>query len=114
MARPRKAERRDKQLNIKLTTREHAWIESRASAANMKPAEFGRVQVLMGRPLPRNSAENADHLDPLFFAHLSRLGNNLNQIARRCHLLNAPPPASLEPLLQQLREMIRKAVAHGS
>lgn len=114
MARPRKAERREQQLNIKITPSEHAWVRQRASAADMTPTEFGRAQLLTDRPVRRKSPENTHHLDPLFLSQLSRIGNNLNQIARRCHLLNAPPPPALEPLLGLIRDIIRRALPHGS
>lgn len=114
MARPRKAERRTRQINIKLTEREQAWLHGRAKASGMRPAEFGRDQLLADRHILRKPPETGRHLDPLFLSQLSRIGNNLNQLTRRCHLLNVPPPASLEPLLQLIRDMLRKAVAHGS
>lgn len=113
MARPRKPERRDRQINVKLTEKEHAWVHKRALARGMKPTEFGRAQLLaerQTRQLPQTSA----HLDPLFVAQLSRIGNNLNQMTRRFHEYHLPPPDDLALLLETIRDVIRKGTQHGT
>jgi len=113
MGRPTRAEKRDKQLNLKLTAREHAWVQSRAKASGKRLVDFGRAMILADRPLPARLPGAPTHLDPLFLACLSRIGNNLNQIARRLHEFDVTAPADLEPVLAALREMFGKVRKHG-
>lgn len=113
MARPKKHEKRDKQLNLKFTPREFVWLRRKAEGLGMKPGEYGRMQVLAERPVS-SGRQAVPHLDPLFLAALSRIGNNLNQIARRLNQLQIEPPSTLEPLLQAIREMIGKASSDDS
>lgn len=113
MSRPTKSEKRDRQLNLKLTGREFDWVRTRAGASGMQPVDFGRAQLLAERPVRARHRAAPGHLDPLFLAHLSRIGNNLNQIARRLNEFKIVPPSALEPLLEAIREIIRKASADG-
>ena len=75
--------------------------------------DFGRAMLLADRPLPARPKGAATHLDPLFLAALSRIGNNLNQIARRLHEFDVTAPADLESVLATIREMFGKAGKHG-
>jgi hypothetical protein len=113
MARPKKSERREHQLNLKLTEREITWVRGRAASASMSSVGFGRAQLLAERPVRPQPGKSPGHLDPLFLIALSRIGNNLNQIARRMHEFRMPAPPALEPLLESIREIIRKASADG-
>src|ERR1700749_677768 len=92
MARPTKHDKRDHQLNLKLTLREYNWVCNRAAASGLRPVEFGRAQLLAERALRMARVVAPPHLDPLFLAHLSRIGNNLNQLTRRLHEFHMPPP----------------------
>jgi hypothetical protein len=113
MARPRQREKRDRQMNLKFTVQERAWIDARAAKTQLEPFEYARAQVLAEKPVPTRRA-SPHHLDPLFLTHLSRVGNNLNQIARKMHALNIPPPPSLENLLSTVRELLMQAARDGS
>jgi hypothetical protein len=114
MGRPTKREKRDQQFNIKLTLREIASVRARAGAARMRPVDFGRTQLLADKPLRRAVSNAAPHLDTLFLLQLSRVGNNLNQIARKFNQTGLCPPATLEVLLRDIRELIRKGSGDGS
>lgn len=114
MARPPKREKRDRQLNLKLTEREHAWVCRRAEAVRMRLSEYARLQLLLDRPQRSNPEASTPHLAPLFLAHLSRIGNNLNQIARRLHQLDFAAPSALEAALEEVRAFIKKASGHGA
>jgi hypothetical protein len=113
MGRPTKKERRDQQVNIKLTLREIDFVRARAGAAGMRPVDFGRAQLLADRPLPRAASSTAPHLDTLFLLQLSRIGNNLNQIARKFNQTGFCPPVALENLLSDIRDLIRKGSGDG-
>lgn len=113
MSRPRKSTKRNRQLNLKLTEREFAWVLQQAVAVRMTPVDFGRAQLFATRKL-RKLPESAAHLDPLFMAQMGRIGNNLNQIARRLHQFHTPAPADLEDVLASVREIIRKGSPDGA
>lgn len=109
MGRPLIKIKRERQLNVALTLAEHELVLARAARAGMRPVDYGRARLLGAANRPLGSGAPAPHLDPLLLATLSRLGNNLNQIARRLNTLDLPAPASLEPLLQLVRSLIVKA-----
>ena len=109
VARPTKRDKRDHQLNLKLTAREQAWVYRRAAAAGLRPVDYGRAQLLSERALKAARINAPPHLDPLFLAQLSRIGNNLNQIARKMHAFGQPAPPMLEHLLSEIRASIRQA-----
>jgi hypothetical protein len=113
MGRPTKKEKRDQQLNIKLTLREIDFVRARANAARMRPVDYGRALLLADRPASRAATNAAPHLDTLFLVQLSRIGNNLNQIARKFNQTGVSPPAALEDLLSAIRELIRKGSGNG-
>jgi hypothetical protein len=113
MGRPTKKEKRDQQLNIKLTLREIASVRARASAVRMRPVDYGRAQLLADRPPPSAASNAAPHLATLFLIQLSRIGNNLNQIARKFNQTGVCPPLPLESLLSDIRELIRKGSGDG-
>jgi hypothetical protein len=105
MARPKVKEKRDKQLNLKITARELELLRARAAAAGVRPVDYGRARLFAEwRATARQAA--TPHLDPLLIAALSRIGNNLNQITRRLNTLDIPAPPSLEPLLREIRTLI--------
>jgi uncharacterized protein (DUF1778 family) len=103
MARPRKApeEKRDDQLNPRLTAAERAEIERNAAALGIAPTEFMRRRTL-GYRLPEAAAVQQARAS--LGAAFNRLGVNLNQIA---HKLNSGrEPSALEAELQALIDRI--------
>jgi hypothetical protein len=111
MARPTKHEKRDQQFNLKLTRREFDFVCARAARLALRPVDYARAQLLAEWRV-RTHAQHG-HLDPLFLLQLSRLGNNLNQIARRLHATRTAAPQALGALLEEIRELIRKGAGHG-
>jgi hypothetical protein len=114
VARPKHKLKRDRQFNVSLTVREHELLHERAAASGMRPVDYGRARLFGERRTTEFRAASGHHLDPLFHAELSRLGNNLNQIARQLNALRQPAPPMLEPLLLQIRDLINKGGAGGS
>lgn len=96
-------------MSVALTAREHALLHARAIEAGLRPVDYARAKLLSVRTVSRAVQEGPNHLGPLLLAQLSRLGNNLNQIARMLHMTRNPPPPSLESLLQELRALLRRA-----
>lgn len=111
MARPplRPEERRDDRLpNLRVTSAERALIEERASKAGLTLVEYCRRAVFKSRIAPvRTSTEQA------LLVELNRVGVNLNQIARRVNAGRNLPP-DFPDVLAEVREAVRKVMAHGS
>jgi hypothetical protein len=108
MTKAKKPERRDRQFNIGLTAYEYALLLRRAAALGMRPVDYGRAKLFAIHRIPNAPERSTPHLDPLFHAQLSRIGNNLNQIARGLHQFDMPPPASLEPVLREITDLIKR------
>jgi hypothetical protein len=108
MARPRKAEARDHQVNLRFTAPELVKIHAHAALTGKTVTEFGRA-VLLRRPRRRRNGV-APVLLVINEAGVHRwqtLGDRLNAIA---HMMNARddlPPQKLLPLLANLRELLR-------
>ena len=109
MVRPKQQIRRDRQFNVSLTSREFELLFARAAACCMRPVDYARARLFgMTEPL---AAQSAAHLDPLLLAQLSRLGNNLNQVARHLNTVGGPAPPTLEPLLRNILALINRETA---
>ena len=120
MPRPPIKIRRDQQLNFSLTQDELKGLRGRAEAAGMHLVDFGRDLLL------RRRAPSTRHVDPvrldaentleraarLLTHELRRLGNNLNQIARRLNTRDEPLPPGLEPLLRDIRALLNRGARH--
>jgi hypothetical protein len=109
MGRPPNKIKRDRQFNVGLTAREHDLLLACAARAGMRPVDYARGKLFANwRGAEREAASPLPHLDPLFLVQLSRLGNNLNQIARLMNTFHRPPPVDLGELLQKIRALIAK------
>ncbi len=115
MARPRKApeERRDDQLNPRLTGAERAEIERNAAALGISPPEFMRRRTL-GYRLPEAAA--AHQARASLGAAFNRLGVNLNQIARHLNAGGEPPAVrrALQDLMARINAEMDKLYGPGS
>jgi hypothetical protein len=107
MGRPKQNNPRNRQLNIGLTDSERDRLMRRSAAAGMRPVDYARARLFAGRALPEAVTASGTHLDPLLLHHLSRIGSNLNQIARQLNALRLPIPLDLEPVLRELRAILR-------
>lgn len=108
MARPAKTEKRDQQLNLKLTRREMAWVRAAAEVAKMEPVDFGRARLLSDAPALAKSDPWSQE-QALLRIQLGRLGNNLNQIARAMNAHGGVPPAELTSLLADIRAVFERS-----
>jgi len=115
MARPKKApeERRDDQLNPRLTAAERAEIERHAAALGIAPTEFMRRRTL-GYRLPEAAA--AQQARASLGAAFNRLGVNLNQIAHKLNSGGAPSAleAELQALVDRINAEMDKLYGPGS
>ena len=111
MARPRKSETRDRQLNLSLTATEYENIVKRANALGMRPVHFGRTVLLGTDRVSERARETTNPDTRLILAQLARLGNNLNQMVRHLHQTGDPLPADLEPLLNDIRQIVARGIS---
>ena len=114
MARPKKLEPRDKQLNLSLTAAEHDSIVQRARTLGMRTVHFGRAVLLNSNSASLQSPRAPSNIEKLNYSALARLGNNLNQMMRHLHRTGDPVPADLEPLLKDIRGIIARALDRKS
>lgn len=110
MTEPKQKTIRDRQFNVAVTTDELMLIRNRAAARGMRPVDYGRARLLAAWRVANPEVASAAHLDPLLLAQLSRLGNNLNQIARALNTSGHLVPSELIRLLNQIREIINKGI----
>ena len=108
MARPKQNAPRNRQLNIGLTDSEYDRVMRRSGAAGMRPVDYARSRLFAGRAVSEAVVASGRHRDPLLLNHLSRIGSNLNQIARALNALRMPVPPELGPVLAELRAILRK------
>jgi hypothetical protein len=74
----------------------------------MRPVHFGRAVLLGQGGKVAATKEPASNLDQLIYGQLVRLGNNLNQMVRHLNRTGDPLPADLEPLLKDIRQIMRR------
>ena len=111
MGRPKLLITRDRQFNVGFTAAELAEVQRAARVAGMRPVDYGRAKLLSRSGRIARTEYSVRQLDPLLLVQLSRIGNNLNQIARRLHELSLPAPQELEPLLAEIRSILASVQA---
>jgi hypothetical protein len=111
MGRPRKNNPRDRQLNFSLTAEELATLQARADAVGVRLIDYGRGILLKTRRsanIANNASRPHSKLERLNNIQLRRIGNNLNQLVHWHHRYRQPLPARLEPVLEEIRQLIRQ------
>ena len=101
MGRPRKSadEQRSEVIGVRVSKREKAVIERNADGRDL--STFLRQAGMAQQPRARVPLANRE-----ISGHLSRYGNNLNQLVRLAHAGRFPD--HLEPLLRRLYDLIIK------
>jgi hypothetical protein len=87
MARRRKqdeAERLTAYFGFQVTPAQKAEIEKRAKATGMSPSNFARIVLLSDLKAPAPSVRDPETIRALM-VEISRVGTNLNQLARRAN-----------------------------
>lgn len=105
MARPTKTpddKRTERLPYARLTMAERVQVEAMANAAGLTVSDFARRAVLGQRVTAPRSRGG---LPVGLLSDLARIGNNLNQIARRANA-SGNPPAHLSHVLDQLRDTL--------
>jgi hypothetical protein len=110
MGRPRKTDKRDRQLNIGLTNAEFDAVMSRAFARGMHAVVYARWMLLGRAKTEVHSVTPTTRFDRLAIVQLQRLGNLLNQIARHMHQTGQLPLDELVALLRDIRAVLMRGL----
>ena len=108
MVRPRKqpAEQRRARLpTSRVTPAELAQVEDRAFGAGLSAAEFVR-RCALGTPIPPSRSRSDDAV----LVALTRIGVNINQMARATNSGQPPAAAELHAALAELRDALAKLI----
>lgn len=111
MARPKLPITRDRQFNVSLTAAEFDAMQRAARMAGLRPVDFARAKILSKTRRSARTTHDVRQFEPVVLVALSRIGNNLNQIARSLNELSLDVPDDLAPLLAELRGILRMAAA---
>ncbi|MGW1980729.1 plasmid mobilization protein [Streptomyces sp. NPDC001889] len=113
----RRRERRDDEprthrVNLRLGDDELAAVQAGATLAGLTPASYAArtvVAVAMGRltPIPLTTREELCELVDARTA-LTRIGNNLNQIARTLNAGGDVPDEQLAAVIEHVRQAVRR------
>lgn len=106
MARPKKEteQKVNNLIMLRLTDTQYEIVCEYASLMGLPPAVYVRKVVTEGRhPIQCNIVRNDEKIDKLI-SHLSRVGNNLNQITR---FFNQGGAATSE-IVKEIRDAIRQ------
>jgi hypothetical protein len=107
MGRPKNPNRRDRQLNISLTTAELETVGTRAQNHGMPKVDYCRWILLDGGKKSALPAPPEARFDKLVVFQLQRMGNLLNQLVRHMHQTGVVMP-ELSSLLDDIRSLLRK------
>lgn len=86
-ARVQQTQKRHRQINIRVTDDDHARLTRDALRAGMKLT--GYCEILLLNPKVEIAQTTVHRMEPVLFAELRRVGNNLNQVA---HAINSGLP----------------------
>ncbi|MFD8525354.1 plasmid mobilization relaxosome protein MobC [Streptomyces capillispiralis] len=105
-------EPRPHRMNLRLGDDEKAAIEAAATLARLTPSSYAAdvaVSVAMGTlwPVPRTHREELRELVDARLA-LTRIGSNLNQIARTLNAGGDVTQEQLDAVLQRVRDAVRR------
>ena len=102
-----------KQVKVNLTPEHHQELEKEALANNQTIAQFIRDKLdinLKEKPRTRKMRSDKKEVikaDPQLLYHLSKIGNNLNQISKHLNSGNAVDRVVLNTLIE-VKEEIKK------
>lgn len=108
MARPKKKDPLDQQLNVSLSLAEYALLRKRAEGLGQRPSSYARA-VLLNETVKVEAGMMVSRYDRLVFHQWQRVGNNLNQIARQLNALEPLSHGDLNAALAEVRRLIVEA-----
>ena len=104
----RRAKLRTAHLGIQLTPAERAEIERRAKASGNRLSDYTRIVLLSDLKAPMPPAHDPEAMKALAF-QLSKIGTNLNQLAKYTNERRALPyDADLKGLSEQIVKALEK------
>lgn len=109
MSRPTKhqSERQASRITVRMPEDTYMTIASQATRHGRTVAQYVR-DLIVDRNLPTPSDAGITKMDPLLFAELRRIGNNVNQIA---HAVNSGLPPELQNAYRQADRLLSLLLA---
>lgn len=117
-------------VSFRVTPEELFLLTAAAAAVGQRPSSFARDLALaaLDDGALRHGAGPGAHArlpnvrkivqvpagNMELYAELRRQGVNLNQIAHHCHRMQVAPPATLDAVLDELGEVMRRLVPDGA
>ena len=113
-------QRLDRYMRFRCTEQEGERLVRTAKSRSMTFSEYARRELLpsgrprrarrQGRAEAGTGEEVAAQSEAKMLAfQIQKLGVNLNQIVKAMHTHQAPPPPELRPLLDEIRQYVRRA-----
>jgi hypothetical protein len=117
-------ERLDRYMRFRCTDQEGERLMRVAKSQSMTFSEYARQHLLpaarSGHGGGRHQAATVsragegpagatDSEAKVLAFQIQKVGVNLNQIAKAMHIHQAPPPPDLQPLLEEIRQYVRRA-----
>lgn len=104
-------ERRTAFFGFQVTPEEKAELVRRAKAFGRRPSDYGRLVLLSDLKAPAPPANDPEAIAGLSF-QLSKIGTNLNQLARLANERRAlPREAELSAVLSEIKAALSKVLA---
>lgn len=105
MARPKKSkdELLSEHINVRYTKPGYKAVLQKATAAGLEVSEYIR-KASEGKEITARYRRGS--LDAALVQQLISIGNNLNQMTRKFHEGQTPPPAHLSELVDRINEII--------
>ena len=100
---------RDKWIHIKSSSSERSEWQAMASKSGVSLADLIREKLGVEEKKKRSGRPHrvAPRVDPAFLREVARIGNNINQLARRCNTeRSAPSLSALYEIEELLKELI--------
>jgi hypothetical protein len=106
MARPRKDDTRNQQINIRFTAREFARVHHHAGLIGKTPADFGRSVMLRRPRRPKGEVPVLIAIAERRLRRWGETGTALNAVAHRFNATGEMPGIELDRLLRALRRLL--------
>ncbi|WP_439503067.1 MobC family plasmid mobilization relaxosome protein [Methylophaga sp.] len=108
----KKTPNKDRQLKVRLTDHEYTKLEDLASAQGITKADYVRqkldLESVKRSPMKKIRARQFTPVDPSLLRQITRIGNNLNQIARKANGEGVDSTLALVEMLLVIERRLRQ------
>lgn len=109
MAKRKRTSIRNRHVSFRLSAEEHFRLLDKAQHSGLSVGDFLRTRALGSRRRRPGAAQQLSALPQHanLAIQLRKIGVNVNQIAHHCNRHLVPPPADLQPLLTEIRSLLK-------